>query len=131
MYEQDSELMERNVRNIAKMGYTFSLDDYGIGYSNVQRITKLPLKIIKIDKSLVDGINGQAGQSVLRNSVKMMKDVDKMVVVEGVETKPVLDQVQSMGVDFIQGYFFSKPIPKDDFLAFVKNGNADSEVAKA
>lgn len=131
MYEQDSELMERNVRNIAKMGYTFSLDDYGIGYSNVQRITKLPLKIIKIDKSLVDGINGQAGQSVLRNSVKMMKDVDKMVVVEGVETKPVLDQVQSMDVDFIQGYFFSKPIPKDDFLAFVKNGNADSEVAKA
>lgn len=116
-YEQ--KVMLKNFEKLSAAGLSFSLDDYGTGYSNMNRVIRLPLKIIKLDKSFADERNNPKMWMVIKNTVKMLKDMNMEVVVEGVETKEALDAFSSLQCDFIQGYFFSKPIPKKEFVAFI------------
>ena len=122
-YENIGDITDTNIKRLSENGFSFSLDDYGTGYSNMHRISRLPLKIIKIDKTMVDDMENKSGMSVLSNTVSMMKDIDKEIVCEGVETKEQLDKLTALGVDFIQGYYFSKPLPADKFIAFIRERN--------
>ena len=122
-YDNIGDIMDLNIRELASRGYTFSLDDYGTGYSNIQRVSTLPLKIIKIDKSLVDAMGTSSGMSIMRNTVRMMKDIDKELVVEGVEDEETLSTLKEMGCDFIQGFYFSRPLPEKEFVEFIKKHN--------
>ena len=63
---------------------------------------------------------------VLKNTVKMLKDMNMEIVVEGVETQEMLDAFSQLKCDFIQGYFFSKPIPRKEFVAFISHANGAS-----
>ena len=119
-------VMTENLETLVKAGISFSLDDYGTGYSNMKRVIQLPLKIIKLDKSFVDENNNPKMWIFLKNTVKMLKDMNMEIVVEGVETQEMLDAFSDMQCDFIQGYFFSKPIPAQDFIAFIANANKAS-----
>ncbi len=120
-YAQD--VMTENLDKLTKAGLSFSLDDYGTGYSNMKRVIQLPLKIIKLDKSFVDENNNPKMWIFLENTVKMLKAMKMEIVVEGVETQEMLDAFSDLKCDFIQGYFFSKPIPKNDFVAFIADAN--------
>ena len=122
-YENMGNVMEFNLDALSGMGYSFSLDDYGTGYSNMHRVSKLPLKIIKLDKTLIDDMGTDDGLSIVRNTLKMMRDIDKELVAEGVETKEDLGLLEEMGCDFIQGYYFSKPLPAEDFVRFINERN--------
>ena len=122
-FEEVSGVMEQNLEFLSAMGYSFSLDDYGTGYSNMQRVSRLPLKIIKLDKSLVDDMENSDGMSIVRNTVRMMKDIDKEIVAEGVETRERLDELEKLGCNFIQGYYFSKPLPAGEYVEFVRKHN--------
>lgn len=119
-------VMTENLERLTQAGLSFSLDDYGTGYSNMQRVIQLPLKIIKLDKSFVDENNNPKMWIFLENTVKMLKDMNMEIVVEGVETQEMLDAFSDLECDFIQGYFFSKPIPKQEFVAFIANANTAS-----
>ena len=123
MFDNLSEVMDRNLRELVGMGYSFSLDDYGIGYSNIHRLSKLPLEIIKIDKSLVDEMFTENGQIIIRNTVRMMQDIHKELVIEGVETRDEMEALAAMSCDFIQGYYYSKPLPPEEFVRFVGEHN--------
>lgn len=112
--------IENNVRKLAHAGLTFSLDDFGTGYSNVSRSLNLPFSLVKIDKSLVDGMNDPDGRSVLADTIAMMKRIGKEVLAEGVETQEQVEILRDMGVDYIQGYLFSKPLPEKEFVAFLE-----------
>ena len=116
-------VMTENLETLVRAGLSFSLDDYGTGYSNMKRVIQLPLKIIKLDKSFVDENNNPKMWIFLENTVKMLKDMNMEIVVEGVETQEMLDAFSDMRCDFIQGYFFSKPIPPKDFVAFIAKAN--------
>ena len=116
-------VMLENLDKLTQAGISFSLDDYGTGYSNMKRVIQLPLKIIKLDKSFVDEQNNPKVWIFLRNTVKMLKDMNMEIVVEGVETQEMLDAFSNLKCDFIQGYFFSKPIPRNDFVTFVSKAN--------
>lgn len=119
-------VMTENLEKLTRAGLSFSLDDYGTGYSNIQRVIQLPLKIIKLDKSFVDENNNPKMWIVLKNTVKMLKDMNMEIVVEGVETQEMLDAFSQLKCDFIQGYFFSKPIPRKEFVAFISHANGAS-----
>ena len=123
MFDNLSEVMDRNLRELVRMGYSLSLDDYGIGYSNIYRLSKLPLEIIKIDKSMVDEMFTENGQVIIRNTVRMMKDIRKELVIEGVETQEEMEALAAMSCDFIQGYYYSKPLPEDEFIRFMQAHN--------
>ncbi len=122
-YENIGDTTDMNIKRLSDNGFSFSLDDYGTGYSNMQRISRLPLKIIKIDKTMVDDMENKSGMSVMRNTVSMIKDINKEIVCEGVETADQLELLSGLGVDFIQGYYFSKPLPEKQFVAFIREKN--------
>ncbi len=124
--ENIGNIMDENLKALSEQGYSFSLDDYGVGYSNIQRVSKLPLKIVKIDKSLVDNMNTPSGKSIMNNTVRMMKDIKKELVIEGVETQEDYEALRNMGCDFIQGFYFSKPLPANQFIDFLKKNNCEA-----
>lgn len=123
IYSQDHELLDYNLEKLKEMGYQLSLDDYGTGYSNINRVLSLPLSIIKFDKSLVDASDSEKGRSVLGYSILMMRNIRKAILVEGVETKEKVDQVISLGAEYIQGFYYSKPLPVPQFLEFIATHN--------
>ena len=114
------EILEENLRKLEQAGISFSLDDYGTGYSNIKRVIQMPVKIIKLDKSFVDDQHNPKMRVVLKNTVAMLKDINMEIVVEGIETQEMLDFFTELQCDFIQGYFFSKPLPKPEFISFLK-----------
>ena len=123
VFENISDVMVKNVNALVKMGYGFALDDYGIGYSNIQRVNNLPLDLIKIDKSILDEVSYENGKTILEYTIRMMQSVDKQLVAEGAETSDVVDMLKDMGCDYIQGFYFSKPLPVNDFLGFIEENN--------
>lgn len=115
------EIMAENLNKLTRAGISISLDDYGTGYSNIKRVIQLPLKIIKLDKTFVDEQDNPKMRVVLKNTVAMLKDMEMEIVVEGIETQEMLDFFTELQCDFIQGYFFSKPLPKPEFINFLKS----------
>lgn len=125
-------IMDQNLRTLSDMGYTFSLDDYGVGYSNIQRLRALPLNIIKIDKSMVDDMFTMDGEVIIENTVRMMKGIRKELVVEGVETAKEAKACEDLSCDYIQGFFYARPLPAEEFVRFLREHNkaAPPEVGK-
>lgn len=98
-------------------GVTFSLDDYGTGYSNLTNVLKYPFHIVKLDKSMVwYAMENERAMCALRYTVAMMQELNKHIVAEGVETREQLDILEELGCHYLQGYYFSKPVPEQDFL---------------
>lgn len=112
-------VMMENLNKLSDAGLEFSLDDYGTGYSNIKRVVSLPLKIVKIDKSFVDDQNNPRIRIFLQNTIKMLKDMNMEIVVEGVENIESLEAFSNLKCDFIQGYYFSRPLSKDEFVKFI------------
>lgn len=112
-------VMTDNLNKLSRAGVEFSLDDFGTGYSNMKRVVSLPLKIVKLDKSFVDEQANPKMWIFLQNTVKMLKDMNMEIVVEGIETKEMVEAFSDLKCDFIQGYYFSKAISKDEFVKFI------------
>lgn len=114
--------LSRVVRLMKKQGFKFSMDDYGTGYSNMQSIFRLDFDIVKIDKSILwSAEKGQMGQIILDSSVRMIRQMRRKILVEGVETEHQLEMLKELGVDYAQGYLFSKPVSKADFIDMLQN----------
>lgn len=113
------EAMDDIIFRLTDMGYDFALDDYGTGYSNIHRILELPLRIIKIDKSLVEGMKTEAGFTILKSTIEMLHNVNFKIIVEGVEDEEQYLKLKEIGADYIQGYYFSKPLPEKEFISFI------------
>ena len=120
---RNASTLEKNLRQLNSAGMTICLDDYGVGYSNTRRIMDLPIGIVKLDKSLLDGIETERIRSIVRDTVGMLKDLGASIVAEGVETKEMLDTIVECGADLIQGYYFSRPLPEKDFAEFCRERN--------
>ena len=112
-------IVEQNMRVLNKSGISFSLDDYGVGYSNISRILSLPFDVVKIDKSLTDMFDDEKMNGVIKHTVAMLKSIGVKIVVEGVETVECFEAFEKLGVDYIQGYYFSKPLPESEFVEFM------------
>jgi EAL domain-containing protein (putative c-di-GMP-specific phosphodiesterase class I) len=122
-FENINDIMVENIEKLVQKGYSFALDDYGIGYSNIQRINHLPLKLIKIDKSMLDEVSSANGQIILEHTIRMMQCIGKRLVAEGAETTHAIELLRSMGCDYIQGFYCSKPLPSSEFVDFLKKDN--------
>jgi len=108
--------LEENINilnNLRKLGIRIALDDFGTGYSSLNYLLNLPIDILKIDKSFIDGITeSDKKKSILASIISIAKKIDLSVVVEGVETEQQLDILIDLKCDKIQGYLFSKPDPE-------------------
>ena len=103
-------------------GYSFALDDFGSGFSNIARVKTLPFNNIKLDMSIVwDYFN--APDDMLPNIIKTFRSKGLTVTAEGVETKEMAEALEKMGCNFLQGYYFSKPVPTSKFEEVIKKFN--------
>ena len=117
-----SDIMNSNMQNLVEKGISFSLDDYGSGYSNINYIINLPFHLIKMDKNIVwSAFDNERAGTVLESSVSMIQRLDLKIVAEGVETEEQKDALTRMGCEYLQGYYFSKPLPEKDFLEYLNN----------
>ncbi|MED9929755.1 MAG: EAL domain-containing protein [Coprococcus sp.] len=112
--------LEDNIKDLTNMGMKFSLDDFGTGYSNMQRIVKLPFDIIKLDRTFSELYDNPKLGIVLTNAINMIKAMKMKIVVEGVETEEMLKLFSELECEYIQGYYFSKPIPREEFVKFIQ-----------
>ena len=109
------------LKKLQALGLKILMDDFGSGYSSLNMLKNLAVDILKIDMSFVQDLeDSQRAPLILRRVVEMAHDLGMSVVVEGVETKAQIDFLASIGCDKIQGYYFAKPMPKEDFAALVE-----------
>jgi sensor c-di-GMP phosphodiesterase-like protein len=102
-----------------RAGHSVAIDDFGVGYSSLQYLQQLPLDALKIDKSFVDAIGTESATSpVTPHIIGMARELGLWLVAEGVETEAQLAYLHSQQVQFGQGWLFSRPLPRDEFIAF-------------
>lgn len=117
-----------NLITLHDAGIAFSLDDFGTGYSNMRRIVSMPFRIIKIDKSLTEVEGNPKLMVVLKNTINMIKGMNMEIVVEGIETESLVQLFKQLECEYIQGYYYSKPIPKDEFITYCLEKNKNVKV---
>jgi len=108
-------------KKLKKLGVGISLDDFGTGYTSFDYLKKFPADIVKIDKTLVDNIlTCEEDQRIVHAMIDLGHNLGMKVVVEGVENKKMVTLLSSYGCDYIQGYYFSKPLPIYEFQELIR-----------
>jgi len=113
-----------NMRKLIDEGFSFSLDDFGKGESNLMYVVEMPVSIVKLDYDISKAyFNTEKAKHVVKAVVGMAHELKLKMVAEGIENEDELRTMQEEGIDYIQGYYYSKPIPGDEFIRFVKQHN--------
>lgn len=119
--------LETNINKLNQLrnkGVNIYLDDFGKGYSSLKYLRELPIDFIKIDMSFIRGIEeAQAKRNIVFSIIRLSHALDMKVVAEGVETKKQLDYLKEVGCDFAQGYYFTKPRPKEEIVKWALEFN--------
>lgn len=111
----------RVMKQIRDLDISIAMDDFGTGYSSLSHLKKLPLQTIKTDRSFIKDIpHSDEDKAIMGAIISMAKNLNLNVVAEGVETEAQLRFLAERGVHWIQGYYYSKPLPFEEFLSFVR-----------
>ncbi|MCF7539531.1 EAL domain-containing protein [Pseudomonas petrae] len=110
------------------LGFKIAIDDFGTGYSSLQYLERLPVNVLKIDKSFVDAIDKfSASSSVVTHIIAMAKKLGLEIVAEGIESPHQADYLRAYKVDYAQGWLYSKALPAHDFLNFISTQKTAGE----
>lgn len=121
-------ILLENMKTLMEYGFRFSLDDFGKGESNLMYVVEMPVCIVKLDYDMIKAFtSSRKAQMVVRAVVGMAHSLNLKLVAEGVETKEELDAICSEDIDYIQGYYYSKPLPVHEFIQFIKEKNSEME----
>lgn len=108
------------LEELRTLGVNIAMDDFGTGYSSLNYLMKLPIDSLKIDKSFIDNINESSNKELIMDTIiKLAHNLNLEVIAEGVETSDQLNILKKMSCNKIQGYFYSKPLPKNDLEEFL------------
>ena len=116
------EAFDTNVSALRESGFSFSMDDFGTGYSNLSQMNQMRYDLVKMDKSIIwdaFGKGNEKSERLLASVIRLLKAINVKIVAEGVETKEMTDYLTERGVDYLQGYYFSKPVNEDKFLEVI------------
>ncbi len=114
----DKNAMISTIEKLKSYGFSVSMDDFGSGYSSLNSLKDMPLDVLKLDAEFFRGENsGERGEIVVTEAIKLAKSLNMRTVAEGVEIKEQVDFLAEQGCDMIQGYYFAKPMPKDEYEA--------------
>ena len=114
------------LHNLHKLGVELAIDDFGTGYSSLSYLSQFPIDRLKIDQSFIrQALNDRENASIAKTIINLGHSLNLKVIAEGVETKEHQDFLVAQGCDEVQGYRYSRPVPIDDFVEFVKNYDGD------
>ena len=112
--KSDFEVLERFMKVLKTRGFGFLMEDFGTGYSNVEAILALDFDVVKIDRSILwEAVKSENGKVVLENAIHMIKELKRKILAEGIEDSSQIDMLKDLEVDYLSGYFFSRPVPAD------------------
>jgi EAL domain-containing protein (putative c-di-GMP-specific phosphodiesterase class I)/cellobiose-specific phosphotransferase system component IIC len=114
----DVEKYQDNISHLLDSGIHISIDDFGVGFSNLSQLAMGVADLVKIDRSLILQLHTQQGQTLFSQVCTMCKNLDLTIVAEGVETQIQYNYAVQAGVNMVQGFFFSEALPWDQALAF-------------
>lgn len=113
-----------NMDKLRDHGVSFSLDDFGNGESNLNYIIDMPVDIVKLDMNMTRAyFSSSKAQMVVEATLSMVHGMGLKMVAEGIENEYMLDTFEKLGVDYIQGYYFSKPLSENDFIRYINDRN--------
>jgi EAL domain-containing protein (putative c-di-GMP-specific phosphodiesterase class I) len=117
----DPEKSLGTLRRLKLMGIGLEIDDFGTGYSSLSYLQKLPFDTVKIDRSFIKELGtGAESSEIVRTIVELARSLDMEVVAEGVETEDQLERVTMLGCEYVQGFYFAKPVGAKTTEALMK-----------
>ena len=120
-YYDDKEAMLSAVRKLKEYGFEISMDDFGTGYSSLNSLRELPLDVLKLDAEFFRGEGDDARREiVVSDAITLARHLNMRIVAEGVERKDQVDFLAGQNCDMIQGYYFAKPMPAEEYSARLK-----------
>ncbi len=122
---EDYQKLTETVEKLHRNGIRCSLDDFGSGYASFSVLKNVPFDELKLDRMLLDvGFNQEHDDAVLQTVVRLAKSLGMRVVQEGVETKEMFDKVVGLGCDVVQGYYYAKAIPLEEYKLFISSNTS-------
>lgn len=121
-------LMQRHMRELGKLGMAFAIDDYGSGNSNCSYLIQFPFREVKIDKDITTAyFESSTARIVLENEIRTIQKLGLPVIVEGIETFDQSEAMERLDVDFIQGYYYGRPMPGAECLKYIRKFHSAPE----
>lgn len=118
------QILLENMEKLREYGILFSLDDFGTGQSNLNYIVDMPVDIVKFDRGMIQSyFDSDKAKFVMDAAMWMIKGLKLEIVSEGIETEEQFEVMKNLGIQYIQGYYFSKPLKEDVFIEFVNKEN--------
>lgn len=118
------DILKNNMERLMDYGIKFSLDDFGTGHSNLNYIAEMPVEIVKFDRSMtMSYFESEKAKYVMNAAMTMIKGMELEIVSEGIETNEQYEVMERLGIDHIQGYYFSKPLQENEFVKFIMENN--------
>ena len=115
----NTEQMIKALNDLRNKGFGISMDDFGTGYSSFSLLTQMPIDTLKIDKSFVDKVGSDDEKEhdivVIRHIIALARELDFVCLAEGAEKKCQVDKLRQLGCQVIQGYYYSKPVPVNEY----------------
>lgn len=120
-YTSNLEQLLKNTEKLREHGFPVLMDDFGSGHSSLNTLKDIPVDMLKIDMKFLEGFEkgGRVG-TILTSVMRMAKWMGTAVIAEGVETAEQVDFLRSVGCDYVQGYYYARPMPAEDFESFIK-----------
>ena len=119
-FSNNIDMIAGKLKECRDYGIKVELDDFGTGYSSLNTLTDLPIDVVKLDMVFMKQIHNPKKSRVLNACINLAKELDLTTVVEGVETEDQLYIVKNFGADMVQGYYYSKPIPEEEFEQYLR-----------
>lgn len=118
---KEKNILLKNMEKLRSVGVRFALDDFGTGQSNLNYIVEMPVDVVKFDSTMTNAYfeNGTA-KYVMDAAMQMIQGMDLEIVSEGIEESEQYKTMKELGIDYIQGFYFSRPVDSDEFIRFMK-----------
>lgn len=125
----DKKAMIDTIVKLKQYGFAVSMDDFGAGYSSLNSLKDMPLDVLKLDADFFRGAAAETdrGEIVVSEAIKLAKSLNMRTVAEGVEVKEQVEFLAAQGCDMIQGYYFAKPMPAEEYRARMIAGKSDGD----
>ena len=122
----DKNTLIKTISKLKEYGFAVSMDDFGSGYSSLNSLKDMPLDILKLDAEFFRGeAQGERGKIVVSETIKLARSLNMRTVAEGVEVKEQVDFLAEQGCDMIQGFYYAKPMPSDEYVVKLTEKKAE------
>ena len=119
-YMDNPDMVIRKVNEMHRDGFVVELDDFGTGYSSLSMFGHIDIDVVKLDMSFIRQEQNEQSDKMMRYIIDMCKNMGLSVLSEGVETEEQRQRLMKMGCDYVQGYYYSKPLPEADFVDYLR-----------